>query len=306
MMELKVYSPQEDGFAQPVRWNFKELKQEVAEAVQGYEVSVYTDDMIQQAKADRAKLRKLVDAIDTERKRIKRKYLEPYEQFDKEAKELIAMVQKAIDNIDSQVKEAEERRREEKTEKVREFYEENIHDLEKYLPFEKVFRPEFANATTSMKSIKQEILDKIQTVAEGLAVLNEVDSKFAGDMKAVFLKTYDIGLAMAERNRLEQEEKRREEYMAEQQRRKEEREANAKKEAQHVMNAGIAQPAPVMEKSAVATMQPERPVLDEAPENRMDRVHVIDFRVHATDAQLDALKEFLKENGIRFEPVPKQ
>lgn len=305
-MELKIYSPQGDGFAQPIQWNFTELKQEIAEVVQGYEVSVYTEDMIPQAKTDRAKLRKFVDAIDTKRKEVKKKYMEPYEQFEREAKELISMVQRAIDNIDSQVKAAEEQRRKEKTEKVREFYDENIYDLEKYLPFEKVFRPEYANATTSMKSIKQEILDKIQTVAEGLAILNEVDSKFAGDMKAVFLQTYDIGLAMAERNRLEQEEKRREEYMAEQQRRKEEREANAKKEAQHVMNAGIAQPAPVMEKSAVATMQPERPVLDEAPENRMDRVHVIDFRVHATDAQLDALKEFLKENGIRFEPVPKQ
>ena len=298
MMELKVYSPQADGFAQPVRWNFKELKMEIAEVVQGYEVSVYTDDMIQQAKADRAKLRKFVDAIDTRRKEIKRKYLEPYEQFEKEAKELMAMVQKAIDNIDSQVKAAEERRREEKTEKIREFYEENIHDLEKYLPFEKVFRPEYANASTSMKSVRQEILDKIQTVAEGLAVLNEVDSKFAGDMKAVFLKTYDIGLAMAERNRLEQEEKRREEYMAEQQRRKEEREARVKAEAQQVMNAGVTKPVPAE----------GNPAPDRVPEHRQrpEPVHVIDFRVHATMVQLDALKAFLNKNGIRYEPVPKQ
>lgn len=297
-MELKIYSPQGDGFAQPIQWNFAELKQEIAEVVQGYEVSVYTEDMIPQAKTDRAKLRKFVDAIDTKRKEVKKKYMEPYEQFEREAKELISMVQRAIDNIDSQVKAAEEQRRKEKTEKVREFYDENIYDLEKYLPFEKVFRPEYANATTSMKSIKQEILDKIQTVAEGLAILNEVDSKFAGDMKAVFLQTYDIGLAMAERNRLEQEEKRRAEYMAEQQRRKEEREARTRAEAQQVMSAGVKTSEPV---SAPVEM-----IAPAAGPKEPETIHVIDFRVHATMAQLDALKAFLNNNGIRFEPVPKQ
>lgn len=35
-------------------------------------------------------------------------------------------------------------------------------------------------------------------------------------------------------------------------------------------------------------------------------VNVIDFRVYATREQLMKLKGFLKENGIRFEPVPKQ
>lgn len=296
-MELKIYSPLADGFAQSIKWNFNELKQEIAETVQEYETSVYTDDMIQQAKADRAKLRKFVDAIETKRKEIKKRYLEPYEQFEREEKELIGMVQKAIDNIDSQVKEAEEKKRAEKTEKIREFYDDNIHDLGQYLPFEKVFRPEFANATTSMKSIKQEILDKIQTVAEGLAILNEVDSKFAGDMKAVFLQTYDIGRAMAERNRLEMEEKRREEYMAEQQRRKEEREVRAKAEAKEVMNAGVKVPESVS--------APVEVVAPAAVSKETETIHVIDFRVHATMAQLDALKAFLNKNGIRFEPVPK-
>jgi hypothetical protein len=34
-------------------------------------------------------------------------------------------------------------------------------------------------------------------------------------------------------------------------------------------------------------------------------VNVIDFRVYATMAQLMKLKAFLNDNGIRFEPVPK-
>ena len=42
-----------------------------------------------------------------------------------------------------------------------------------------------------LKAVKAEILAMIQRVDEGLAVLNEVDSPYAADMKAVFLKTYD-------------------------------------------------------------------------------------------------------------------
>lgn len=297
-MELKIYSPQDNGFAQVIRWNYQELKQQIVESAAEYETSVYTDDLIQKAKADRAKLRKFVDALETKRKEVKKKYLEPYEQFEREEKELTAIIQKAIDNIDSQVKGYEERLRAEKTEKVREFYEDNIHDIGKYLPFERVFRPEYANASTSMKSIKVEILELIQKVDEGLAILNEVDSKFAGDMKSVFLRTYDIGQAMAECNRLEAEERRREEYTAEQQRRKQEREAAEKEEARRVMEAG---------RKLAATVSGADDQLVNIPDpSQNGKLYVLDFRVEATEEQLKQLKEFLKQNKIKYGPVPKQ
>lgn len=297
-MELKIYSPQDNGFAQVIRWNYQELKQQIVESAAEYETSVYTDDLIQKAKADRAKLRKFVDALEAKRKEVKKKYLEPYEQFEREEKELTAIIQKAIDNIDSQVKGYEERLRAEKTEKIREFYEDNIHDIGKYLPFERVFRPEYANASTSMKSIKAEILELIQKVDEGLAILNEVDSKFAGDMKSVFLRTYDIGQAMAERNRLEAEERRREEYIAEQQRRKQEREAAEKEEARRVMEAG--------RKPAATVSGTDDQLVDSPDPSQNEKLYVLDFRVEATEEQLKQLKEFLKQNKIKYGPVPKQ
>lgn len=291
-MELKIYSPQDAGFIQKIEWNFEELKAEITAASEEYAASVYTDDTIRNAKADRAKLNKFVDAIETKRKELKKKVLDPYNQFESEEKQLVAIVQRAINNIDSQVKDYERRQRDEKTAKVREFYEDNIGDLADYLPFDRVFRPEYANQSVTMKSIRESILETIQRVAEGLAILNEVESKFAGDMKEEFLRSYDIGAAMALRNRLEAEEQRRAEYMAEQERRKAEREAARKAEASRVMQAGQAAQTPEQYQQA--------PVPQEEPE------HVIDFRVHATAAQLGALKAFLKENGIRFEPVPKQ
>ncbi len=293
-MELKIYNPQEDGFVQKIEWNFEELKAEITATSQEYEVSVYTDDTIKQAKADRAKLNKFVDAINSKRTEIRRQLLKPDEGFGQEVKELTGIIERAIDNIDSQIKDYERRQREEKTAKIRDFYDANIHDIEKYLPFERVMKPEYANASTTMKSIKEDILALIQKVDEGLAILNEVDSPYAGDMKKVFLETYDIGAAMAKRNQLEAEEQNRRLYMEEQERHKAEREAARRAEAERVAQAG----------RRLEPAQPqENPV--EKMETVEDPVNVIDFRVYATMAQLMKLKTFLNDNGIRFEPVPK-
>lgn len=297
-MELKIYNPQDDGFLQKIDWNFEDLKAEISAAAQEYETSVYTDDTIKSAKADRAKLNKFVDALNAKRTDIRKQLLKPDEQFGREVKELTGIVQKAIDNIDGQIKDYERRQREEKTQKIRDFYEENIHDLAEYLPFEKVMRPEYANVSTSMKSIKESISTLIQKVGEGLAIINEVDSKYAGDMKEVFLRTYDIGAAMAERNRLEAAEERRKEYEAEQAKRRAEREARVKAETQAVMKAGKKEEEP--------QKLPREPEPKPEAETVEEPVNIIDFRVYVTSAQAAALKDFLKQNHIRFEPVPKQ
>ena len=308
-MELKIYNPQDDGFLQKIEWNFEELKAEITSAAQEYETSVYTDDTIKSAKADRARLNKFVDALNAKRTEIRKQLLKPDEQFGQEIKELTGIVQKAIDNIDSQVKDYERRQRQEKTKKVLDFYEANIHDIGKYLPFERVMKPEYALSSTTMKSIKQEILDLIQKVDEGLAILNEVDSPYAGDMKEVFLRDYDIGAALAERNRLEAAEQKRKLYAEEQARKKAEREAKLKAEAERVIAAGNApaqkQKAAEPQSSQKTSQQEPSPVTDRM-ETVEEPVHVLDFRVYATVAQLAGLKNYLKSNGIRFEPVPKR
>ena len=291
-MELKIYNPQDDGYLQKIDCNFEELKAEISAAAQEYETSVYTDDTIKSAKADRAKLNKFVDALNAKRTDIRKQLLKPDEQFGREVKELTGIVQKAIDNIDGQIKDYERRQREEKTQRIRDFYEENIHDLAEYLPFEKVMRPEYANVSTSMKSIKESISTLIQKVGEGLAIINETDSKFVGDMKRVFLQTYDIGAALTERNRLETEERNREMYMEEQRRRKAERDAREQAEAQRIMQAGA---------KAEAASEATEPQVNAQPAE--EPVYEMRFCVHGTRDQILKLRDFMKANNISFERI---
>lgn len=307
-MELKIYNPQDSGFLTTIEWNFEELKAEITAASQEYAASVYTDENIRGAKADRAKLNKFVDALNGKRTEIRKKLLAPDEQFGREVKELTGIIQGAIENIDAQIKDYERRQREEKTKKVREIYEDNIQDLEKYLPFERVFRPEFANAGTTLKSIREEITGKIQQVAEGLAVLNEIDSPYAEEMKESFLKSYDLNTALAEGNRLAAAEQKRKEYAAAQEKERAEREARRKEEASRVIAAGREEKpreqngnlaAGVREETCAAEQKTEEEVVEKP-------VHILDFRVHATAEQLTGLRRYLKENGIRFERVPEK
>ena len=267
---------------------------ELSAVAQDYAVSVYTDDTIKNAKADRAKLNKFVDALNAKRTEIRKQLLKPDEQFGQEVKELTGIVQEAIENIDGQIKDYERRQREEKTEKIREFYEAHIHDIGEYLPFERVMKPGYANASTTMKSIKQEILDQIQKVDEGLAILNEVDSPYAGDMKKVFLQNYDIGAAMAERNRLETEQRNREIFLEDQRRRKEEREARERAETEKISRAGQKPQDQSIDATVSAAAEP-------APQR--DPVYEMRFCVHGTREQILKLRDFMKANQISFERI---
>ncbi len=293
-MELKIYSPQDEGFLQEIKWNFEELKAEISAVAQDYAVSVYTDDTIKNAKADRAKLNKFVDALNAKRTEIRRQLLKPDEQFGREIKELTGIVQGAIENIDGQIKDYERRQREEKTAKIREFYEAHIHDIGEYLPFERVMKPEYANASTTMKSIRQEILDQIQKVDEGLAILNEVDSPYAGDMKKVFLQNYDIGAAMAERNRLEAEQRNREIFLEDQRRRKEERAARERAETERISRAG----------ERIQSTDTDAPVSAAGePAPQQEPVYEMRFCVRGTREQILKLRDFMKANQISFERI---
>lgn len=293
-MELKIYSPQDEGFLQEIKWNFEELKAEISAVAQDYAASVYTDDTIKNAKADRAKLNKFVNALNAKRTEIRKQLLKPDERFGREVKELTGIVQEAIESIDGQIKDYECRQREEKTAKIREFYETHIHDIGEYLPFERVMKPEYANASTTMKSIRQEILDQIQKVDEGLSILNEVDSPYAGDMKKVFLQNYDIGAAMEERNRLETERRNREIFLEDQRRRKEEREARERAETEKISRAGEKPQDQGAETGVSAAGEPAQ---------QQDPVYEMRFCVHGTREQILKLRDFMKANQISFERI---
>ncbi|WP_243107675.1 hypothetical protein [Clostridium sp. OF09-36] len=63
---------------------------------------------------------------------------------------------------------------------------------------------------------------------------------------------------------------------------------------------------PVAPETMVQQPQAQQSQSQPVVETVENPVTVLDFRVYVTRDQMLKLKGFLKENGIRFEPVPKQ
>ena len=103
MDELQLLSRQQPG--QVSIDNFQELKTALTAVLTRYEGVVYTEDRLADAKADKKELSRLRRDIDERRKEIKKAYLAPYQDFEAQVKELLAMVDAPLDEIKTFVSE---------------------------------------------------------------------------------------------------------------------------------------------------------------------------------------------------------
>lgn len=200
MMELKIYNPTEkEGFIKEILWNHTEIKNEVAEKVKYYANLVYTDDQIKEAKSDRATLNKFVKALEDKRKEIKKQCLEPYEKFEKQMKEIIAIVNEPIAMIDSQVKGYEEQKKAEKLEKIKEYFDEkNTHE---FVSLDMIIDSKWLNASASMKSIQEAIDERLLQVAKDIATLSTLP-EFGFEATEVYKTSLDVSKAISEAKRM--------------------------------------------------------------------------------------------------------
>lgn len=208
-MELKIYSPNESDFISEIKWNHEDIKKEVAEKVSYYANLVYTDDQIKEAKADKAKLNKFVQALESKRKEVKKQCLAPYEDFEKKMKEIIAIVNEPILMIDQQIKAADERKKAEKLELIQEYWN-KVTSLDHPLTLQRVMDQKWLNATISIKSIQEAINGILVKYAEDIATLQNLH-EFSFEAVEVYKSTLDLGIAIQEGKRLADIQKRKEE-----------------------------------------------------------------------------------------------
>lgn len=301
-MQLEIYSPTQAQPLPPVEWNYAELKQWVSDGLEAYRGRVYTEDTVTEAKRDRAALNKLAQAIEDRRREIKAVYLAPYDQFEKQAKELVGMVKDQSREIDAQIKTYDRQRREEKLEHIKtELYAPMIGDLAEAIPYEKLHDPKWLNVTVGMAAISEALSAKIESIAAGLATLDklELPEDVAGQVKAEFLKSYDLGAAMAAKDRIMDERERMARYLAAQ------NSARAEQEAQKEMTPPTEQKPAQVQKSAPE--QEERDNNEQVPFfNEEPETITLDFRVWVTAEQMYALRDFLVSNRIRYGKVPRE
>lgn len=281
-MELKIISPQESGFVKEIQWNNEELKAWISEKLKDYKGLVFTESTISDAKKDRADLNKLKKAFEDERKRIKKLCMEPYEEFERQEKELIALIDEPLQLIDCQIKEVEEKRKEEKRLRIKDLF--STIGFQAFVSLDMIWDEKWLNATVSMSKIEEQMKSRMYQIGEDVFTIRNLP-EFSFEAMEVYKKSLDLTKAIQEGQRLSDIQKRKAAY-EEERRRKEEA---AKQET--------VQPAQEQEAGPVA-----QEAQSEAKEAE-DDVVCLDFRVWGTRDQIMGLRQYMIGNKIRFGKV---
>lgn len=292
-MELKIFNPQEGGFIKAIEWNNEELKAEIAEKVKDYEGLVYVGEaQIKEAKADRANLNKLRNAIEDERKRIKKLCLEPYNRFETQVKEVVALLDRPIAMIGEQIDAAEEAKKAAKKAEIEELF--KTIGFQEFVTLDAIWDPKWLNATVTMTKIEEAMRTRMYQIGTDVLTISELqDYKF--EAMEVYKETLDIGAAIREGKRLLEIQKAKEAAeLARQAEEQAERERMAA-EAAKVSQEPKEQAEPVREEG--------RPLPDK------ERILTITFRVTASESQFAAVNQALagiKASGAAIEVISKE
>ena len=192
-MELKMLPY---TIPEKVEFNFSELKAELTRKAETYANMVYTEEQMAVAKTDRANLNRLKKALNDERIRREREYMQPFSKFKDQIAEIIAIIDKPVQAIDKQVKEYEEKRREEKRAAIYEIWMQE--DAPDWL---RIIKDKWLNATTSLKSIADEIKDMIAQAEKDLEMIRAL-GEYAFEAEEAYKETLDLAEALKCANRL--------------------------------------------------------------------------------------------------------
>lgn len=205
-MELIMTTDLAKELPKEIVFNYAPLKAELTEKLAYYNALAVTEDSIKNAKTDRADLRKLKDSLNAKKISIKKDFLIPYDEFEREIKELMAMIDQPINAIDSQIKAFDEAEKEKKKKQAEDFYSKLIGELAPLLPLEKIFNPKWLNVATTAKSVKTELTETISKVSTDIETIKGLHAECEQTMLDTYLRTLDIGKAIAEKTRYESQQ----------------------------------------------------------------------------------------------------
>ena len=287
-MELRMNEYQ---IPSQILFNYEELKQELTEKVNVYTSLVYTDEKIKEAKEDRANLNKLKKALNDERIRREKEYMAPFNAFKSQVNEIIGIIDKPIEVIDRQIKEFENVQKQNKLEEITKFF--NSVEHPDWLFLYMIQSDKWTNASTSMKSIQEEIKSKIEQINKDLVTLSNLP-EFGFEATEVYKTSLNINKAVSEAQRMSQIAKAKAEAEAAKARAEEE----AKKAAEFV-------PPVIDEKfqnEAFAAAAQMNPPVEEVREEPVQRQWV-SFSANLSKDDAIALKAFFESRNIEFKRI---
>lgn len=313
-MELKI---EQVAIPEKIAFNYEELKQELSDKVKMYETLVYTDDQIKNAKADRANLNRLKKALNDERIRREKEYMQPFNAFKAQINEIIGIIDKPVALIDKQIKECEEEQKKQKKDKIIKYFMDNAQEFP-WLTFQMIFDEKWLNTSISMKTVQDSIDTRISFIKADLNTLSDLP-EFAFEAIETYKTTLDLNKSIAEGHRLSEMQKRKaeqERIKAEQEKARAEQERLRKEQEERARIPDMITPEEIAESAEAyreaanvggVHMSEELSIQHQAKEEVVQSPKELPtyvcFKALLTVAQALELKEFFESRNIEFSRI---
>lgn len=205
MDELTILTQQQPGVA--VLENFDELKAYLEQNLQRYTNIAYSEESLRDAKGDKAKLSKLKRALEERRKEIKKVYMAPYLEIESQIRELTAMIDVPLGQIESFIKQTEQDEKARQRLTIRGFFDEVSAPVgemaDALFNSPAFFESKWENKSTSVKVWQDAIREKVAKAAQGIRTIQAAGGAHTAPLLARFMETLDMEDTLAYRQTLE-------------------------------------------------------------------------------------------------------
>lgn len=305
LMEFCITSDLQEVRKQVITTNYPAVKKWAESVVAQYENIVVTPDTISQAKADRASLRKAQSGVSDVRKEMRAAALSTCAAEESNCKDLEAVFERGVQELDVQIKAMEEAAKQEKKDRLAAYFSQVVCDMAEWLTFDDCFNPKWLNATYAESTAWMDINAAIDRCRADLNAIRALHSEFETTLLDEYTRTRNISAVLVKNETLGRMK------AAEEERKRKEAEAAAKYEEQKAACAAVrmasAGDAVIEEHSEVGQViaTVEREAFERAV-SEPEPTYTVDFRVFGTAAQLDELRVYMRTKGIRYGRVPQE
>ena len=210
-LDVEQISLQQGNINFPEYTKLKQQAQELAEWISNIEVQ---PENVKENKKLLAAVNKSVNELETRRKAIKACMLEPYNQFEQQVKEIVAIVKDADEIVRQQVKALEEQERQEKKAALEDLFNKRIvhYSFRDLFTFDDFLKPQHLNKTASIDSVEKEIISFLSKITADLKAIESMPD--AKEVLSAYLDTKDLAGALTLHQRNKQQKERIEQAQA--------------------------------------------------------------------------------------------
>lgn len=256
--------------------NIEKVKEIAIATKEYYSTVVFTEEVMNEAKNEKAEINKFKSKVAGFRKSIMEEYKLPIANFEKTAKETESILSDTYDVINVQVAEYETKIKEEKREEIKSYFEEYAASKNiDFVGYEKLNQN--VTLSASMKSLKEEVATFIDKVVEDLNLIETQEHKaeILAEYKNNLNVAQSINDVVARKKAIEEE--------------KERLELREKLKAREAEQTAELEKVNKIEAPEVVTVQEEQ--------EQSEEEFTMTFTVTATKEKLIELKKLLKERG---------